>query len=76
MIAKMKEIAGEKAAVIMSGDLNAVFGNEALAPLREWMSGAREDGSRDRLAAYIQRLGSVRPLDRPHLLSSVEDRGV
>lgn len=42
MIAKMKEIAGEKAAVIMSGDLNAVFGNEALAPLREWMSGARE----------------------------------
>lgn len=42
MAAKMKEIAGEKAAVIMSGDLNTTFGNEALAPLREWMSGARE----------------------------------
>lgn len=42
IVAEMKKIAGEKAAVIVSGDLNTTFGNEALAPLREWMSGARE----------------------------------
>lgn len=42
IVAEMKKIAGEKATVIVSGDLNTTFGNEALAPLREWMSGARE----------------------------------
>lgn len=42
IVAEMKKIAGEKAAVIVSGDLNTTFENEALAPLREWMSGARE----------------------------------
>lgn len=53
MVAKMKEIAGEKAAVIMSGDLNAAFGSEALAPLREWMSGARETApATDSLATF------------------------
>lgn len=42
IVEHMKEIAGDKAAVIMSGDLNTTFDNEALAPLRGWMDGARE----------------------------------
>ena len=75
MIAKMKEIAGEKAAVIMSGSECRIRQRVPRSAARMDVGSAR-DGSRDRLAAYIQRLGSVRPLDRPHLLSSVEDHGV
>lgn len=42
MAAKMREIAGDKATVFVSGDLNTTYDHDALSPLRAWMSGARE----------------------------------
>ena len=41
MVARMKRIAGEKAAVFLSGDLNTTYDNALLDPLKAWMQSAR-----------------------------------
>lgn len=41
VVARMQEIAGEKAAVFLSGDLNTTYDNALLDPLKAWMQSAR-----------------------------------
>lgn len=65
MVARMKRIAGEKAAVFLSGDLNTTYDNALLDPLKAWMRRA-PCGPGDRRTADVQRLRQAFAVDRLH----------